>query len=101
MCVYIYIKQGFEKGNGYTKSAPLAAAAKSELTCLKSMHGLPHPFSTTIKGTEEELFLEPSWMLIIASTRRPPVSAALRRISQCWGNNQHHVKTTYKAARIQ
>jgi len=69
----------------HTKSASFAAAASSELTCLKSMHGLPHPFSTTIKGTEDELSLEPSEVFIIASTSRPPASAALRRMSQCCG----------------
>lgn len=72
----------------HTKSASFAAAASSELTCLKSMHGLPQPFSTTIKGTEEELSLEPSEVFIIASTSRPPASAALRRMSQCCGIGQ-------------
>ena len=69
----------------FTKSASFAAAASSELPCIISMHGLPHPFSTTIKGTGEEFSLEPSEVPVIASTSRPPASAALRRTSQyCW-----------------
>ncbi|KAJ6977492.1 hypothetical protein NC653_029410 [Populus alba x Populus x berolinensis] len=52
------------------------------------MHGLPHPFSTTIKGTDEELSLETSEVFIIASTSRPPASAALRRMSQCCGTGK-------------
>ena len=47
------------------------------------MQGLPHPFSTTISGTRDEFSLEPSWPLTIASTSKPPASAALRRMSQC------------------
>jgi len=66
-----------------TKSASFAAAANSELTCLKSIHGLPHPFSTTIKGTKDEFSFELS-VLIIASTSKPPASAARLRISQCY-----------------
>jgi len=61
----------------------LAAAASSELTCLKSIHGLPHPFSTTIKGTDGEFSLELFEVLIIASTSKPPTSAARLRMSQC------------------
>lgn len=70
----------------HTKSASFAAAANSELTCRKSMQGLPHPFSTTINGTEDELSIQLSWLLIIASTSRPPATAARRRMSQCCGH---------------
>jgi hypothetical protein len=79
----------FHKQNKHhTKSASFAAAASSELTCLKSMHGLPHPFSTTISGTEDKFSLEPSKVSIIASTSKPPASAALRRMSQCCGQEE-------------
>jgi hypothetical protein len=66
-----------------TKSASFAAAASSELTCRKSIHGLPHPFSTTISGTDTDSSLRSSWMPAIASTISPPASAAFRRIPQC------------------
>ena len=66
-----------------TRSASFAAAASSELTCRKSIHGLPHPFSTTIRGTDSGASLRSSWMPAIASTSNPPASAAFRRIPQC------------------
>lgn len=75
----------------YTKSASFAAAANSELTCLNSMQGLPHPFSTTINGTKHELSLGPSRPLTIASTSKPPASAARRRMSQCCGQEQREL----------
>lgn len=51
------------------------------------MHGLPHPFSTTIKGTELDFSFEESWVAI-TSTSSPPAFAAFRIISQCYKSKE-------------
>ncbi|CAL1403458.1 unnamed protein product [Linum trigynum] len=71
-----------------TRSASIAVES-SELTCLKSMHGIPQPFATTLTGSDNEFSSEPSELVIIAFGSSPPASAALLRMSQCHNNGKH------------